>query len=176
MIPENEFSVVVRMDDIGAGASQYTINADETERAALALRFDLVRIDKLSADISLVKTAGGIKAAGLVTGELIQSCAATGEDVPASIHEPINILFIPEPAEDGEIELAEDECDTMFHDGRGVDIGEAAAQTMGLSLNPYPRSKGAQAALKKAGVKNEEEAKIESGPFAALAALKGKAS
>jgi uncharacterized metal-binding protein YceD (DUF177 family) len=171
---ENEFSVVIRMDDIGAGASQHKIAANEAERAALAQRFDLVRLDELTADIALAKTAKGVAATGTVSAKLVQACTATGEDVPSAICEPIDLLFIAEPAEDGEVELEPEECDTMFHDGRGVDIGEAAAQTMGLSLNPYPRSKGAETALRKAGVKNEEEEKIASGPFAALAALKGK--
>ncbi len=170
----NEFTVTIRMDDIGAGASQHKIAANEGERAALAKRFDLVRLDELSADIALSKTGNGVAAKGTLSATLVQACTATGADVPAQISEPIDLLFIAEPAEDGEVELAPEECDTMFHDGRGVDIGEAAAQTMGLALNPYPRSKGAEAALRKAGVKNEEEEKITSGPFAALAALKGK--
>jgi hypothetical protein len=37
-----------------------------------------------------------------------------------------------------------------------------------LALDPYPRSAGADAALKEAGVLSE----IEAGPFAALAKLK----
>jgi uncharacterized metal-binding protein YceD (DUF177 family) len=170
----NEFSVIIRMDDIGAGASSYTIAANEAERAALAQRFDLVRLDELTAEITLAKRADGIAAKGILRAMLAQACTATGTDVPTNINEPIDILFIPEPNKDGEVELASEECDTMFHDGRGVDIGEASAQTMGLALNPYPRSKGAESALRRAGVKNEEEEKIAAGPFAALAALKNK--
>ena len=45
-----------------------------------------------------------------------------------------------------------------------------AADTLALSLDPYPRSPNAEAALKDAGVLSEEEAS----PFAALAALKGQ--
>lgn len=174
MIGENEFSVVIRMDDIGAGESQHNVIAGEQECAALARRFDLVRLEALSAEIALSKGDGGIMASGMVTAKLVQACAATGDDVPSSMREPLHLIFIAEPTDDGEVELEEGECDTMFHDGRGVDIGEAAAQTMGLAINPYPRSKGAEAALRKAGVKNEEEEKIDSGPFAALAALKGQ--
>lgn len=170
----NEFSVIIRMDDIGAGASQHIIAASETERAALAQRFDLVRLDELTAEITLAKCADGIAAKGMLRAVLAQACTATGMDVPAKMYEAIDVLFIPESNEGGEVELAPEECDTMFHDGRGVDIGEAAAQSMGLALNPYPRSKGAESALRRAGVKNEEEEKIVAGPFAALAALKSK--
>lgn len=174
MSTANEFSVIIRMDDIGTGASQHIIAASEAERTALAQRFDLVRLDELTAEITLIKRADGIAASGVLHAMLTQACTATGMDVPAKMHEAIEVLFIPEPNEGGEVELAPEECDTMFHDGRGVDIGEAAAQSMGLALNPYPRSKGAESALRRAGVKNEEEAKIASGPFAALAALKSE--
>ena len=57
-----------------------------------------------------------------------------------------------------------------FTTAASIDIGEAAAETLALALDPYPRAPDAGEALKAAGVKGEEEA----GPFAALAALKGK--
>ena len=50
---------------------------------------------------------------------------------------------------------------------RGVDLGEAAAETMVLALDPFPRGPGAAAALQEAGVVSEEEA----GPFGALKSL-----
>jgi uncharacterized metal-binding protein YceD (DUF177 family) len=80
---------------------------------------------------------------------------------------------MPEPAvtsPDEEIELGESDCDTVFYDGAQIDLGTAVADTLALSVDPYPRSAGAEAALKEAGVLTEEQA----GPFAALAALKGK--
>ena len=49
-----------------------------------------------------------------------------------------------------------------------IDLGAAIADTLGLAIDPYPRSAGADAALKEAGVLSEAEA----GPFAALAKLK----
>jgi hypothetical protein len=56
----------------------------------------------------------------------------------------------------------------VFYDGGIIDLGSAIADTLALSLNPYPRSAGADAALKEAGILTEAEA----GPFAALAQLK----
>lgn len=171
-----EFSVIVKLDDIGAGTSEHKITANEAQRNALAARFDLIALEKLSANLKLSATAKGILAKGHLNAQAQQACIATGESVPAQIDEEMKILFVPEPAEDGEFELNADEADSMFHDGRGVDIGEAAAQSLGLALPPYPRSKNAETALKKAGVKSEEEEKEENGPFAALAGLKGKLS
>ena len=56
------------------------------------------------------------------------------------------------------------------YDGGAIDLGETAAETMALALDPFPRGPGAEAALKAAGVISEEEA----GPFGALAGLKDK--
>jgi uncharacterized metal-binding protein YceD (DUF177 family) len=174
MTAASEFSFIVKLDDIGQGASHYNIAANDEERAGLAARFDLISLDVMTADLQVSKTAKGILAKGKLVAHAVQACIATGVPVPADISEPMEILFILEPAEDGEYELDADDCDSMFHDGRGVDIGEAAAQSLGLSLPPYPRSKNAQKALRKAGVKSEEEEKTENGPFAGLAGLKDK--
>jgi uncharacterized metal-binding protein YceD (DUF177 family) len=170
----SEFSFIVKLDDIGQGASHYNITANSAERANLAQRFDLISLDAMTADLQVSKTAKGILAKGKLVANAVQACIASGAPVPVEVKEAMEILFIPEPAEDGEYELDANECDCMFHDGRGVDIGEAAAQSLGLTLPPYPRSKGAQKALRKAGVKSEEEEKIENGPFAGLAGLKDK--
>jgi len=91
---------------------------------------------------------------------------------PGTIDENFRIRFAAEASygEEAEIELDADECDTLFHDGRTIDLGEAVAQSFALLLDPFPRSPNADAVLKAAGVKGEGEA----GPFGALAALKDK--
>lgn len=174
MSAASEFSVVIKMDDIGAGASQHKITADAAARSALAERFLLLSLSELSAELSLSKTAQGILAKGRIKARAEQSCIATGDPVPAIIDEPMEVLFVAEPDQDGEYELDADACDSMFHDGKGVDIGEAAAHTFGLALDPYPRCANAEKLLRKAGVKSEDEEKALSGPFAGLAALKDK--
>ena len=81
------------------------------------------------------------------------------------------VRFLPEPAEAGdESELDADDCDTVFYTGGAIDLGEAAAETLLLSLDPFPRGPNAAASLKDAGVISEEEA----GPFGGLAALRDK--
>jgi hypothetical protein len=60
--------------------------------------------------------------------------------------------------------------DVVFYDLAAIDVGEAVAETLLLSLDPYPRAPGAEAALRAAGVKGEEEA----GAFGALAGLRDK--
>ena len=60
------------------------------------------------------------------------------------------IVFEPEPTvrSDDEIELNANDCDVVFHDGREIPLGDSLADTLGLALDPYPRSPGAESALK----------------------------
>ena len=169
----NEFSRSVKFTDIGTGEAVHEISANETERASSwRRRFELFALDIMTAKISLSRNTKGIQAKGQLRCELAQTCTATGEAVAEIIDEEVDVIFVSPPTEDGDVELESGECDTMFHDGKLVDLGEAAAQTMALALNPYPRSKRADAKLRAAGVKSEDEERAVSGPFAALAALK----
>ncbi len=171
-----EFSRCIKIDEIGNGASVITITANADERTALVSRFDLLALESLTADISLHRTSNGIQANGSLHAVFEQTCIANGDPVPVTLNEPIDVLFITAPQTDKnadiEIELAPEDCDTMFYDGRVVDIGEAVAQSLGLGIDPYPRSKDAEAKLRAAGVKSEEDIAITSGPFAALSAIK----
>ena len=145
--------------------------AEEEERLKIADRLGLRSLDRLEAHATLERKGGMIRARGRLKAGLCQSCIITGDPVEAHIDEAFDIHFLPEPSAEGgdeEIELVESDCDVVFHDGSAIDLGSAIADTLALGLDPYPRSAGAEAALKEAGVLTEAEA----GPFAALAKLK----
>lgn len=146
--------------------------ADEAELAAVAERLDLLGLERLEAVLTFHSEGARLRAEGRLRAAVTQSCVATGEPVPAMIDEKIALLFLPEPAgtPDEEVELSAEDLDVIFHDGREIDLAAAMADELSLALDPYPRSAGAEDALKDAGVLSEEQA----GPFAALAALKGK--
>lgn len=168
-----EFSRPVRIDTLGEAPQRLAIEADEGERAALAKRFDLAAIDRLAAEVALTRKGDEIRASGTVAGAVTQSCVASGEPVDARVEAPFELVFGPQPevaSADEEVELGEQELDTIFYEGGAVDIGEAVAETLFLNLDPYPRAPGAEKTLNAAGVKSEEEA----GPFAALAGLRDK--
>lgn len=164
-----EFSRPQRLDAIGKGEHRVEISADAGERAALARRFGLIAIDRLHATMMVQRDATGVLARGQLEGAVVQACSVTGDPVPAQIAEDFTIRFLPEGTVEGdEVELSDEECDTVFYSGGAIDLGEAAAETLALALDPFPRSPGADDALRKAGVLGEEE----TGPFAALAKLK----
>ncbi|GAA4750869.1 DUF177 domain-containing protein [Sphingomonas daechungensis] len=144
------------------------LSADESERAGVAERLGLRGLERLEAHAVLDRKGEIVRARGRLKASLCQSCVVTDEPVDARIDEAFDIYFLPEPAADGseeEVELVEADCDVVFHDGSAIDLGSAIADTLALGLDPYPRSAGAEAALKEAGVLSEAEA----GPFAALA-------
>lgn len=165
-----EFPRPHRLDQIGAGESDVQITADAGERTALSTRFGLKAIEKLEAVYHLRRDAQGVVARGHLSARLTQACVVTGDPLPAKVEQDFAIRFVPEPTTTGEdeVELTEDECDTVFYAGGTIDLGEAAAETMALELDPYPRSPRAAEVLREAGVKSEEEA----GPTKALAGLK----
>ncbi|PZU56751.1 MAG: hypothetical protein DI547_15500 [Sphingobium sp.] len=169
-----EFSRVVRLDRIGRSESMVSLAADEGERAALAKRFGLLTLDRLEADYILTQEDGALVARGRLRADAAQPCVASGEPVPERIDAPFAVRFLPESAEpqEDEIALDADDCDTVFYSGESIDIGEAVAETLSLSLDPYPRAPGADAYLRERGVMTEEQA----GPFAALLALQEKAA
>jgi uncharacterized metal-binding protein YceD (DUF177 family) len=168
----SDFAHRLALDQIRDG-DRMDIVADDDERHAVAERLGLLNLDRFEAHAVLSRDGQKVRANGRLKAALQQSCVATGEPVPAHIDEPFELQFMPEPKGRGpeeEVELSEDDLDTIFHDGSAIDLGGAIADTLALSLDPYPRSAGAEAALKEAGVVTEEEAS----PFAALAALKSK--
>jgi uncharacterized metal-binding protein YceD (DUF177 family) len=147
------------------------LSADEAERGRIAERLGLRSLDRLEAHATLERKGEIVRARGRLMAGLCQSCVVTDEPVEAHADEPFDIYFLPEPTAGGsdeEVELVEADCDVVFHDGSAIDLGSAIADTLALGLDPYPRSAGAEAALREAGVLSEAEA----GPFAALAKLK----
>jgi uncharacterized metal-binding protein YceD (DUF177 family) len=166
----DRFAHHLRLDQIRDG-ERLDLVADEAERRGIAQRLGLGGIDCLEAHVAISRTGPVVRAEGRISAALEQSCVVTGERVAAHVDEPFALLFMPEPEiarPDEEIELGEEDCDTVFYDGAAIDLGSAIADTLALSLDPYPRSASADAALKEAGVLTEEQAS----PFAALAALK----
>lgn len=164
-----EFSRAERIDTIGTGERALTIAADPAERAALAARFALRAVDRLEATLSVRREATGIVVRGRIGADVVQACTVTDEPIAVTLDEPVALLFVEAGAEPGEaeIELDADALDTMPFTGNAVDLGEAAAETMALALDPFPRGPNAAAALREAGVLSEEEAR----PLRALAGL-----
>jgi uncharacterized metal-binding protein YceD (DUF177 family) len=170
-----EFSRLARIDTLGEGGRSMAVEADPAERAALAQRFGLIALDALWAEAALRREGDVVFAEGRIKASVVQACVATGGPVAAAIDEPFVLRFVPEGADAGEeLELDAEDFDTIDYQGGAVDLGEAVAETLALSLDPFPRAADADAVLKAAGVLSEDE--VVTGPFAALKGLKDKLS
>lgn len=165
----DRFANHLRLDQIRDG-ERLDLIAAEAERSAIAERLALSALGRLEAHVTLSRAGPLVRAEGRIAATLEQRCVVTGEPVAAHVDQPFALLFVPAPdgGADEELELGEKDCDTIFYDGAAIDLGSAIADTLALSIDPYPRSAGADAALKEAGVMSEEQ----SSPFAVLAKLK----
>jgi uncharacterized metal-binding protein YceD (DUF177 family) len=166
----DRFAHHLKLDQIRDG-ERLDLVADEAERQAIARRFGLNALDRLEAHAVLSRKGDIVGAEGRLLATLEQSCVVTNDPVASHVDEPFDLMFTPEPESGGpdeEIELGATDCDVVFHDGATIDLGSAIADTLALSIDPYPRSAGADAALKEAGVMSA----VEASPFAALAKLK----
>ncbi len=162
-----EFSRTVDIRE--ADGLRAELKASTAECAALARRFDLVRIDRLEAEVSLVRDGAAVDAAGTLSADVVQSCAVSGEDLAAAIREPLTFRFVPAGAHRSgeEVELDAAALDEIEFAGTQFDLGEAVAQSLALAIDPFAEGPGAEEARRKAGLLGEGEA----GPFAALKGL-----
>ena len=151
-------------------AAEQHIVATPDECAALARRFGLVAVNALEAWIVLQSDGPSVRATGRIAADVVQSCAVSGEDLKVRVAEPIALRFVPAQASasgEEEIELTADELDEIEMDAARFDLGEAAAQTLALAIDPYLEGPGAEEARRKAGLLSEGE----DGAFAALKGL-----
>lgn len=176
---EIEFSRRVKLDEISAAPGRHSIAANEAERRLLAERFALPAIERLEAEIDVSREAAGVRAKGRVRAAVTQECVVSGQPVAAKVDEPFEVLFaihsLSSGASEDEVELGEEDCDVLPMDGDSVDIGELAAETVSLVLDPYPRLPDDALAEYRRLLTSEEEAqaaadaeKKANNPFAVL--------
>ncbi len=166
-----EFSRPERLDTIGERDRSVEITASEDERRRLAARFAIPAVESLVGRFAIRREAGAILAHGQVLATVVQACSVTDEPLTVSIDEPVALRFVENfVATEGEVELSDDALDTMAIEGGAIDLGEAAAETLALALDPFPRGPNAAAALRAAGVISEDEFQ----PANAFSGLKAK--
>jgi uncharacterized metal-binding protein YceD (DUF177 family) len=168
---EDEFSRTIKAGHIHETAQRHVVTADERAREILAKRFGLPAIAALKGGFTLSHERGGVIAARLeMTATVTQVCVITLEPFQAEIADTVDLRFVPashHAAKEGEEEEdltpeALDGPDEIPYDNDLLDLGEALAEQLALSLDPYPRAPGA--------VLPDEAQDQASHPFAALRA------
>jgi uncharacterized metal-binding protein YceD (DUF177 family) len=161
-----EFSRPVSLARLGSEPFCQHIIASEAERDALAQRFELLSLDRLEAEIELVREPGGtILLSAAFEATFAQECIVTLDPVPGQVSERFQLRYGPPEAE--ETAPAGDD-DPAFEplEKDSIDIGEAVAQEFSLALPPFPRAD--DAVVEVAAPENDDA----DSPFAALARLR----
>lgn len=180
-LPPAEFSRPIPVARLTARPATYRIEATAEERAALAGRFDLLSLDRLTADVTLSRTPeGAVRLEAAFEADLTQECALSLEPVPAHLAERFTLVYRPDldEAEADRLALEQPEEETVEPlAGDEIDIGEAVAQELAITMDPFPRAPGVESAVFEGG--EAPSAKVAApapaeppNPFAALAPLK----
>ena len=158
-------STVIDVDSLPFSGPQICkIDCDESECAALAARFGFAAVARLSARLKVKRAGPGHwNVTGKLQAEVTQLCGVTGEPVPESVDFTIEERYCRASEEGTDIDVSLDGFEPLV-DG-GIDLGEVVAQTLAISVNPWPRSVDAPHSF--AVGESEKEH-----PFAGLAALK----
>lgn len=171
-----EFSRIVDSGGLGPAPERHEIVAGAGERHALARRFGLESLDRLSATLTLARVSSGqIRLNGRLSAGLAQSCVVSLEPVAQKVEEEFSLYYAETgDAPDGQgpggevVGLDDEESPEPLTDDC-IDIGEAVAQQLALALDPYPRAPGA--ALQAVDADDRTEA-ARPNPFGPLVGLR----
>lgn len=169
------FDAVVRIDKLPASGRSISVEANETERAAIAEAMQILSVERFSATLSIAPLRGGLRAQGHLDAEVTQASVVSFEPVAETVSEDIDRVFLPAPkdshapAPGAEVFIDLENDDFPDHiDGPEVDLSALLLETLALALDPYPRLPGES--LDSLGVSVDDGP---TGPFAGLARLKG---
>ncbi len=161
-----EFSRLVPLARLGQEGFHRRIEAVPDELERLSRRFGLIALDRLTAMVELRRqSAETILMEAAFEAEFVQSCVVTLEPVRGAIADRFTLVYGPADEAEGEVELAADAAAFEPLSGDAIDIGEAVAQELSLSLPLFPR--GPEEMVDAAT--DEEPVRT---PFAALARLR----
>ena len=161
-----EFSRLIPLARLGSAPFRQQIEATPSEREKLSRRFDLLALDRLTAVVELRRQGDEVVVLeAAFDAEFVQSCVVTLEPVAGAVSDRFMLVYGPAEAEQQEVgsQQAEAAFEPLNRDV--IDIGEAVAQELSLSLPVFPRHPDA---------KIDAETLVEStrSPFSSLARLK----
>ena len=135
-----EFSRPVSTARLGMDAMVHQLAASAIERAALARRFGLVSLDRLTATVRLMREGRDVRFAAELVADIVQLCGVTLEPFASRVTDHSTLLYRRE-APKGDLALDDEAYELLT--GDTIDIGEAVAQQLSLALPLFPRAPGA---------------------------------
>jgi uncharacterized metal-binding protein YceD (DUF177 family) len=131
------------LDRIGSRGVDLTIEANPAECSALADRMNLPAVLAVSCEFHLIRESRDIVLArGVLRARVTQTCVISLDEFDADVQEIFQVRFVPSGEESDDIDPESD--DEIPFEGNLIDLGEAAAEQLGLALDPYPRMPGVE--------------------------------
>ena len=180
-----EWSHIIQADDIGSTPEKVEISPQDDEVTPLCQRLGIEGIKSLTAKVALSRNSGNrvVHVKGALSGELLQNCVITLEELTVPVNEEFEAWFAdPDAAvsftkerqkmlaskkgEDLPILDEEDDPEPIV-DGV-IDVGEVVTQFLSLAISPYPQADGAVYDGPNDEQVGEEPSDIRKIPFAAL--------
>jgi hypothetical protein len=165
-----EFPRPLLLERIPPHGYEITVSATQEECAALTARLRIPAVDSLTCRFHLHPLPRGTVAArGELRARIVQNCVVSLDDFTTDIVESFQVRFVVAGTETDDLDLASadpESEDEIPYDGASIDLGEAAAEQLALTLDPYPRKPDAELPA----VATDPEPS----PFAALEALRRK--
>ena len=150
------------LERVGHEGRETSIETDPAERAALAERMAIPAVLSLACSFHLTPHDDGrIAARGRLRARVTRVCVVSAEEFDMDVDERFRVDFVPSGTESEDD--VPDSVDEIPYDGRSIDLGEAAAEQLGLALDPYPRMPGAEM---------PDLGEADPNPFAALGRLR----
>jgi len=181
MTDKTGLSLKIKVSDLDRETGPYKLDASVDDMALLVERFGLVALTSLTATVSLNNKGpeNGVLVDGQMKAEFVQRCISTLQDVPESLDLPFKLLLVdPAMAERMDADESYLDPNALEYDaleGDSIDIGDIVAQTLAISMNPYPRLDAVDVpALNNPNVTFNEPELGKPNPFSVLGALKDK--
>ncbi len=147
-----ELNFVLQVAKIHAAEREFSIDAGEAERKAIAERFGILRLDALHAECkAMCWRKRGVSCSGRIRALLEQSCSVTLEPVSEEMDISFRALFWP-ASHGGElpggymddeafIDISGDDSPELFENNQ-INFGETILEYFALAINPYPKAVG----------------------------------
>ena len=138
-----ELSRPVSLSKIGPRGFEVTISATPEECARLAARMDIPAIQSLECFFRLVREDDGVSvfALGRLQAHLTRVCVVSLEEFETTLKEEFELRFVPAGMTQDDPDP--NQTDEVPYETNTIELGEAAAEQLGLALDPYPRMDGA---------------------------------
>ena len=142
-----KFERWVEFEDVGDTPRTQKLIADESDRARIAVLFDLIDLQSLNAELSYRRIGkAAIQITGAYKAHVVQSCVVTLEPVESDLASSFERCYeVGEPAAElDEIDFDPDAEDPPEYLAEPrINLAEIVTEQLGLDIPPFPRADGA---------------------------------